>query len=294
MKLSVGVIENKIDPLGKGRVQCRIFGIHTEDKTKLPTEMLPWATVSYSTNGNVSSGGFRTGTWVNIAFYDDDKQFPVVIGSAGTIPSYDQACDEMHGVDISSSGGDVDLSTVSKDLLPLAVAVTHGEASSFDAWYGHGSGAKLPNLGKLPTECTIREIMDNESARRRATGGSAIGIYQFIPTTLASICRVSNVSTDEKFTPEIQNLLFKRGYLSTSGLRPSIGKYLKGDKNDVGNLSKAMQACAMEWASVEWSENCVGTGNIYSAHRSNNTMGTKASQVKDGLMKQWDFERQGK
>jgi len=39
----VGVVENRNDPDMLGRCQVRIIGFHTEDKTQLPTEDLPWA-----------------------------------------------------------------------------------------------------------------------------------------------------------------------------------------------------------------------------------------------------------
>ena len=60
----VGVVENIDDPLKNGRVKVRIFGWHTEDLIKLPTAVLPWATVSHSTSGGFSApipGDFVTG-----------------------------------------------------------------------------------------------------------------------------------------------------------------------------------------------------------------------------------------
>ena len=38
-----GVVEDRRDPLMIGRCRVRILGWHTEDKTELPTTMLPWA-----------------------------------------------------------------------------------------------------------------------------------------------------------------------------------------------------------------------------------------------------------
>ena len=43
-----GVVENNNDPLKLGRLQVRIFGIHTDDKDELPTEALPFAEVANS------------------------------------------------------------------------------------------------------------------------------------------------------------------------------------------------------------------------------------------------------
>ena len=38
MELYTGVVENRNDPLRLGRCQVRIVGLHTEDKTVLPTK----------------------------------------------------------------------------------------------------------------------------------------------------------------------------------------------------------------------------------------------------------------
>jgi len=39
----VGVLENRVDPLGIGRCQVRIFGWHSTLKNEVPTTDLPWA-----------------------------------------------------------------------------------------------------------------------------------------------------------------------------------------------------------------------------------------------------------
>ena len=41
----IGVCEDRDDPETLGRVRCRVFGYHTDDLTKLPTQDLPWANV---------------------------------------------------------------------------------------------------------------------------------------------------------------------------------------------------------------------------------------------------------
>ena len=40
-----GVVEDRNDPTKLGRVRVRCVGYHTDDKTKIPTEDLPWAWV---------------------------------------------------------------------------------------------------------------------------------------------------------------------------------------------------------------------------------------------------------
>ena len=38
-----GVVEDRQDPEKLGRVKVRAFGVHTEDRGKIPTSELPWA-----------------------------------------------------------------------------------------------------------------------------------------------------------------------------------------------------------------------------------------------------------
>lgn len=90
-----GVVEDRNDPLALGRVRTRVYGYHTEDKTKLPTIDLPWAFCVQPAN-SASSGGVGSsptgpieGTWV-IGFWRDPDfmQEPMVWG---TIPGINGA-----------------------------------------------------------------------------------------------------------------------------------------------------------------------------------------------------------
>lgn len=90
--LYTGVVENRKDPLKLGRCQVRIVGVHTHDKTLLPTAELPWAFPIQSINSAAISGigqspvGVVEGTWVVVMFRDDDNQQPIILGSIGGIP----------------------------------------------------------------------------------------------------------------------------------------------------------------------------------------------------------------
>lgn len=91
-----GVVEDVFDPEGLGRVRVRVFGVHTEDKSVLPTEYLPWASPmmplnSASLNGiGTSPTGVTTGAWC-IGFYRDGEyaQDPIVWGTVPGLPNQD-------------------------------------------------------------------------------------------------------------------------------------------------------------------------------------------------------------
>ena len=88
LKHFVGVVENRKDPLSLGRVQVRIFGLHTEDKTAIPTEDLPFAQVVMPVTSASISGmgrsptGIVEGSWVFGVLIDEREfQTPVVLGT---------------------------------------------------------------------------------------------------------------------------------------------------------------------------------------------------------------------
>jgi len=89
-----GVVEDRHDPLYLGRCRIRILGWHTEDKTDMPTESLPWSypvqpIISAAQTGvGYSPTGPVEGTWV-VGFYRDGEQAqePVFFGTLGGIPS---------------------------------------------------------------------------------------------------------------------------------------------------------------------------------------------------------------
>lgn len=89
LKLFVGCVENRNDPLHLGRCQVRIIGLHTEDKIMLPTDDLPWAyPVQPITSAGVSGVGSAPigpveGSWLLISFIDPDLQQPLMVGSLG-------------------------------------------------------------------------------------------------------------------------------------------------------------------------------------------------------------------
>ena len=87
-----GCVENREDPLKLGRCQVRIVGLHTDDKTILPTIELPWAYPMQPVTSAAMNGigwtpvGPVPGTWVVLMFRDEDLQQPIMIGTIGGIP----------------------------------------------------------------------------------------------------------------------------------------------------------------------------------------------------------------
>jgi len=85
-----GIVEDVMDPLEMGRARVRVIGIHSIDKTEIPTEALPWASVLMPTTSASAEGTGVTPkfkpfkSWVMIYFLDgEDKQQPIIMG---TIP----------------------------------------------------------------------------------------------------------------------------------------------------------------------------------------------------------------
>ena len=89
-----GVVEDVNDPLKLGRCRVRIIGFHSENKSDIPTQDLPWAQpiqpiVSAAVSGiGISPTGILPGTWVFGFFMDGSKaQLPIIFGSIAGIPS---------------------------------------------------------------------------------------------------------------------------------------------------------------------------------------------------------------
>ena len=89
----IGVVEDRKDPEKLGRLKVRIYGYHTEDKTKLPTEDLPWSLPMFPVSTSAVGGIGTTppllveGTWVVGFFRDaDTMQESIIMGSIPGIP----------------------------------------------------------------------------------------------------------------------------------------------------------------------------------------------------------------
>jgi hypothetical protein len=82
-----GVVENRKDPMNLGRCQVRIFGVHTENLSLIPSEDLPWAMPVHAINSPAFSTP-KEGDYV-FGFFIDGKfaQSPMMLGIVPGIPT---------------------------------------------------------------------------------------------------------------------------------------------------------------------------------------------------------------
>lgn len=82
----VGVVESRQDPKKVGRCRVRIAGSHSELKSVIPTDDLPWAQPMIPLN-DTSSLQIKEGDYV-MGFYLDgiDSQVPIIVGILPGIP----------------------------------------------------------------------------------------------------------------------------------------------------------------------------------------------------------------
>ena len=75
-----GVVEDRQDPLELGRARVRVLGFHSEERSKVPTESLPWAYPAMPLNSTPGSiPNFKEGSWVMGFFRDGESaQEPVM------------------------------------------------------------------------------------------------------------------------------------------------------------------------------------------------------------------------
>lgn len=97
----IGVVEDRNDPNHLGRVKVRIYSVHNEDKSQIPTKDLPWAMVLQNGSNPATSGigmsgtGIVEGTWVFGIFLDEGEfQNPLVFGSLHGKPDLGPAKDQ--------------------------------------------------------------------------------------------------------------------------------------------------------------------------------------------------------
>ena len=106
----IGVVENKTDPNGNGRVQVRIHQLHG-GRDNVPTTALPWAFVEQKGGGVHDTGSAwipEVGAWVTLDFIQGHQDLPIVRGSINGLPdafqevlTVDGKTDPLADVDVS-------------------------------------------------------------------------------------------------------------------------------------------------------------------------------------------------
>ena len=127
---------------------------------------------------------------------------------------------------------------------PLADLIARGEGdwnAVNRGWAGDTPGGIQRLTGKTFDQFTVGQVM---SMQRRWL--FAVGRYQFIPRTLRFAVANSDVTRRDMFTDDVQDRLFAT---LLEHKRPVIGQYLQGAPVP---LSRALDALAREWASVEY------------------------------------------
>jgi len=194
----IGVATNNLDPLRLGRVQVRIFGIHSRNVSDIPNNALPWATVLQpNTAGGTSGIGMMPqilpGAQVFGMFLDGEgSQLPCILG---VMPKIEIPSEQQLGIqqdktiqyDIGYGEGQVDPAlaraaglTTSKNVLSNDALVEGPRVQqAFEFFKSRGFDEKQSAgiVGNL-----IAEVgPDLPEHGPRGDGGRAAGIAQWHP-----------------------------------------------------------------------------------------------------------------
>lgn len=198
----VGVVEDRFDPFEIGRCRVRVFGVHTDDKTDLPTGDLPWAMPLTPINSASTSGvgnsptGIVHGSWV-LGFYLDgeDKQQFLMIGTLTAIQAQN----------LITSGAVAQSTTPTQTTTTAAAAVAAGSAvattTNQTPVTNTTTGTVDPSTVRQPSGWTLGQTSKqyesgsngcaaiNKYANSGDLGGASYGTYQFasyLPQTMPS------------------------------------------------------------------------------------------------------------
>lgn len=173
------IVENNVDPLMLGRVQCRIFGWHSKEKNMIPTLELPWAQPILPANVGQFFGVPKPGDHVFGFFMDAESgQFPFYMGIIPDIPEirypetegFSDAGLNMEGrpIPYSGSGGrrpyDLNEPTTSRLARNENLDKTPIKSHQYSTY-----NAKYPNNNSMQTECGHYFDLDDTPGEERIT-----------------------------------------------------------------------------------------------------------------------------
>lgn len=204
-------VEDIDDPLKQGRVRIRCFGIHEDNPAKLPTNVLPWATVLQPTTSagihgiGVSGNGLLVGSIVYGQFLDgEDAQVPLITGTLGMTMNteYDPN------------------NTATTSSLPTYLSSQSAQAVSPTSAYGTAMSSANPASIPAPTGAILADVFTlgnltavqvqnfkNLIGYRESTNNYTsvnqlgyLGKYQFGASALQTVGFVNNGATNATLT----------------------------------------------------------------------------------------------
>lgn len=138
---------------------------------------------------------------------------------------------------------EVKMATFSDRCQPIANLIARGEGT-WDS-VNRGYAGDTPRGIRSITNRSFKDMTIEEVIWLQRGSIYTVGRYQMIPTTFKQAVKWSRVGWDAKLTNEVQDKLF---CTLLKHKRPSVAAYLNGG----GDLNKALNALAMEWACVEY------------------------------------------
>ena len=259
----VGCVEDRNDPERLGRVRVRCLGYHTEDKSKIPTEDLPWASVMMpvttpSMNGLGETPSFLTpGSWV-IGFFTDAQtmQEPVVMGTLPGRNSVDR--DKSKGFndptnEYTSDFGPYPLRLNEPDVNRLGIpSLIHGNRETRDGAYTNNVPIALASgLGVAGTLFSVggTALGLGVGAFQNATSGGFLSNFGVSDVTGSNVLAdgITETATRSVGALDMPHAIFgPTNVLSTVGAPDflqagAIGRVAQGSTSLVDKLGAAFQ-----------------------------------------------------
>lgn len=224
-----GRVEDVNDPMQLGRVRVRVYGLHTENKSLIPTSSLPWSHVSTDVQNSAIAGlgwsptGVVEGSTVWGFFLDKEKLEPFVVGA-------------YHGL---NAGSDHDVNPLARGIATAISAAkglfsasgvgvkapTNNDSSSGSSGQGSSGSNVLGGSSGASSEVSERQIQQlstvklspEQIAQIRAVCGSNEGKFNFL-------CNVLTIENRGKPAPT--NAVSPAGAAGPYQIMPATAKAL--------------------------------------------------------------------
>lgn len=269
MHIYHGVIEDFNDPLKLGRVRVRIFGLHTDDTTLIPTEALPWAAVIQGI-GTTSISPLLPGSWVAVYFQDPDNQYPIVLGVLYGIPANTNSqvtADEEQAFEYSDNEATVSENVV-KDSSGTPVKDSSGEPIKTTPTNPPTPPAVSPLNAKVDPNKLGSVSAKEESNGNPATinnykngndrGGASYGSYQFASYLKALDTPTrDNITLAQTKTSPVLLFIKSAGLTQFNGLSPATPEFDAAWKAWANSDKAAATSIQHKYIEQEYYAKCV-------------------------------------